>query len=113
MSENDKIGDLKESFKQYVNTNFELKKLEAIEAGSVIEARMISKFLVGLAIILFVFFSSFCLGFYLSFRLGDYYTGFAIIAGFYFFLSLFLLLVRKKLIEKPLLDSIIRKLFKS
>jgi hypothetical protein len=49
-------------------------------------------------------------GFYLSALLGDTFSGFGIIAGFYLLISIILLIGRKRLIEKPLRNKIIRKL---
>jgi len=109
MSEYVKIDGLTESLKQYVGTNIELIQLEIIEHFSVIGASLISIILVGIAGTLFVLFISIGAGFYLSYLLGNYYSGFAIIAGFYLLLFLIMIIGKKKLFEKPLRDKIIQK----
>jgi hypothetical protein len=111
MAEDVKLEELTESVKKYINTNYELLKLQAAERTSVIGSASISMLAIGFIVILFVFFISIYIGFYLSTCLGDSYSGFAIVAGFYFLISLVLILGRKKLLENPLRDKIIRKLF--
>ena len=110
MSDVGKIEEITESLKSYIATNYELIKLKAIERFTVILADLISDFLVGLVIFLFVFFISLWAGFYLSVRLGDNFSGFAIVAGFYFLVGLIMLIMRKKVVEKPLRNKIVRKI---
>ncbi|OFX58328.1 MAG: hypothetical protein A2066_06610 [Bacteroidetes bacterium GWB2_41_8] len=109
----EKLEEITEKLKSYIQTNYELIKLQTIERSSVILAELISNILVGLVVILFVFFLSVCAGFYLSSRLGEYYLGFAIVAGFYFLCSLILIVLRKKLLERPMRDKIITEIFKT
>lgn len=111
MPEFGKIEELTENLKKYIATSYELQKLQAIESSSVFGSGLISSLLVGLVVVLFVFFLSLWAGFYLSASIGDNYSGFLIVAGFYFLFGFILILVRKKLIEKPLRDKIIRKVF--
>lgn len=109
----EKLEEITEKVKSYIQTNYELIKLQTIERSSVILADLISNILVGLVVIMFVFFLSICAGFYLSSLLGDYFLGFAIVAGFYFLCSLILILLRKKLLERPMRDKIITKILKT
>ena len=111
MPEFGKIEELTENLKKYIATSYELQKLQAIESSSVFGSGLISSLLVGLVVVLFVFFLSLWAGFYLSASIGDNYSGFLIVAGFYFLFGFILILVRKKLIERPLQDKIIRKVF--
>ncbi|SDC98741.1 Putative Holin-X, holin superfamily III [Williamwhitmania taraxaci] len=110
MIEQQRLEDLTESAKQYLNTNIELLKFEATERTSVIGSGLISRLLVGMVSLLFVLFISIAAGFYLSELLGDSYSGFLIVAGFYFLLGLILIIGRKKLIETPLRDKFIRSI---
>lgn len=111
MADVGKIEEITEQLKSYVDTNYELIKLKLIERITVILADLISNFFVGLVVFLFVFFMSLWACFYISARLGDNNSGFAIVAGFYFVLGLILLIVRKKTVERPLRNKIIRKIF--
>ena len=110
MSEHVEAEGLTENLKSYINTSLELIKLEVAERSSVIVAGLIGNLLVGVIGVLFVLFFSIGAGFLLSALLHNYYLGFAIIAGFYLLLALILILGKKKLVERPLRDKIIRML---
>lgn len=110
MSGQDKIEVLVESINKYVKTNYELIKLEATERTSVIGSSLISNLLIGLVVILLIFFISLGAGFYISERLGDNYSGFIIVAGFYFIIGFILIIGRRTLMEKPMRNKIIRKI---
>ena len=111
MTEDLKIEELTQGLKRYINTNCELIKFEATERSSVIGSGVISGLLIGLVAMLFVLFISLGAGFYLSARFENLYSGFAVVAGFYFLLGIILVIGRKKLMERPLRDKIIRKIF--
>ncbi len=110
MSELEKIEGLSDSLKQYIQLNYEIVKLEATRKTSEIGSSLLSSLVLGVALFLFAFALSMYVGFYLSALLGDTFSGFGIIAGFYLLVSIILLLARRKLIENPLRDKIIEKL---
>ncbi len=112
MSENGKIEELTKSLKVYVQTNIELVKLEATERISVFGSSLISILLVGFSLFLFVLFISISAGFFLGDYFDDNYTGFILVAGFYFLLTFILIICRKKFIERPIRDRIIRIILK-
>jgi hypothetical protein len=111
MSEHGKIEELTDSLKRYATTSYELIKLEATERSSVIGSGIISSILLGIVGIMVALFVSFAAAFYISARLGDTWSGFAIVGGFYLLLLLILAAGRKSLVEKPLRDKIIRNIF--
>jgi len=113
MPEYNKLEEITDSLKEYLLLNFEILKLEVTERISVIGSSLTAMLLVGLSVFMFVFTMSIGLGFYLSALLGDAYSGFAIIAAFYFLLAIALIVGRKKLIERPLRDKIIEKIMKT
>ncbi len=109
MPEKIKLEELTDGVKTYLQTNIELFKLEATERTSVVGARLISSILVGITLLLFILFLSLSAGFLLGNYFNDLCTGFAIVTGFYFLLTLILLLF-KNIIEKGMRNSIIRRL---
>lgn len=109
----EKLEEISEKLKGYIQTNYELIKLQTIERSSVILDDLISNFLVGQVVMLFIFFSSICVGFYFASLIGEYYIGYTIITGFYFMCSLILRLLRRKLIEGPIRVKIISKILTS
>lgn len=110
MSEFQKMEEFGDSLKKYILLNYDIIKLEVTKKTSEIGSSLFGMLLLGLALFLFVFALSMGVGFYLSYLIGDTFSGFLIIAGFYLIISIILLIGRQKLIEKPLRDKIIRKL---
>jgi len=113
MPEYNKLEEITDSIKEYLLLNLEILKLEATERISQIGASLTAVLLVSVSVFMFVFMLSIGLGFYISAMLGNAYSGFAIIAAFYFVLAILLFIGRKKLIEKPLRDKIIEKTLKN
>ena len=111
MLENNKTEELVENVKKYINTNYELIKLEAIERLSVMISSVFSFLIIGLVLLLFIFFISLMAGFYLSDKCGNTYTGFGIVGLFYFLLAIVLIKTKKKSIEHPVRDRIIKEIF--
>lgn len=110
MDENAKIRDVIKSFKEYYHTCFELWKLQAIDKSSTLGAGIISSVLIGIVVFLFVLFISLFAGLFLSDYLHNTFIGFGIVAAFYLLLGLILIICRKKIIESPIRNIIIRKI---
>jgi hypothetical protein len=108
MQEQGKLETLIEELKKYLTTTLEINKLEAVERSSTVTATMMSGLLIGIVVVLLILFISLWAGFYISAKLGDTYSGFTLVAGFYLLLTVVLFLGRKKLIENPIRDKIIR-----
>lgn len=105
-----KLEELSDDVQQYLLLNLEILKFETINLISIVGSSVISSLIIGLSAFLFIVTLSIGLGFYLSALLGDSYSGFAIIAAFYFLLTIILIVGRKKMIEKPLRNKIIKKI---
>lgn len=111
MIEQDKLEELTENLNKYVKTNFELIKLEATERACVVGSKLIVSLILLVVGCLLVLFISLGASFYLSDYFKNNYIGFVIVAGFYFLIGLILILGKKALVERPLRDKIIRKVF--
>lgn len=109
MQEFKKMEDVGENIKQYVNTNLEIVKLELTNKTSVFGAELVSSIIIGSISFMFLFILSIGVGFYFSELLNNHFYGFIIVAAFYLVLLLIVFLFRKKLIQNPLRDKIIRK----
>jgi len=112
MEEQNKFEEVTESVKKYINTRYELMVLQSTEKASNIGAEAISVILIlklaGLAILIL----SLAVAFYLSYALGDTYSGFLIVGGAYFVIALLLIGFRKSLLTKPFRNTIIKAMFK-
>jgi len=109
MLEQEKIEEVTQSLKIYVNTNYQLAKLQATERASIVGSGLIGGIIIGIVGIFFILFMSVGISFYISSVLGNDYSGFGIVSGFYLLLGIVLIIGRKKMIENPIRDKIVRK----
>lgn len=96
--------------KEYSNNRIELAKLSMVEAIAKAAASVTSNLILFVTFFAFFVFASFALALFIGKILGDYYLGFALMAGFYLLLFILTLLLRKSQIEKPILNQTIKKL---
>ncbi len=107
-----KIDELGSHVKEYMNNRIDSVKLSAAEKGSKLMANMITIALSILVFGLFVLFISFALAFALAKATGELYWGFLIVSGLYLFLGTFVFLFREKLLRLPILNALLKQLFK-
>ena len=88
MQLNEKLEALTDNLKEYVDTNYELVKLEVINHSSDIISRLISSLIVGTALLLFLLFGSLYAAYYFSELLEIDYIGFALVGAFYLLVAL-------------------------
>ncbi|WP_395805676.1 phage holin family protein [Daejeonella sp.] len=101
-----------EKVSDYVNVRKELTLLKTVDKGSQIFANFLSDILVLVFAILAFLFGSFALSFYLSEILGNSYSGFLIVAGFYLLVAIILNSIKDKYLEKKIMNVIIAKFFR-
>jgi ABC-type multidrug transport system permease subunit len=104
------FSDLKDDLIEYVELRSDLTKLTAYEIISKAGVSLISAMALLIFAFFFLFFLFLSLGFYFGKILNSLYQGFGIIAFFYLMLLLIYLMIRKKFIEKPLMNKIIESL---
>jgi hypothetical protein len=112
MEEQNKIEELTDSVKKYVNTRYELMVLKATEKASNIGSELISAVLIVKIASLALLILSLALAFYISATLGDTFSGFLIVGGGYFIIMLILIGFRNSLLKKPFRNMIIKAMFK-
>jgi len=113
MQEQSKLEETVDSIKDYLNTRYELTVLKGSDKVAHTGSNIISFMPIIFLTVLTTFMLSFALAFYLNTVLQSQFYGFLIVGGGYFVIGLFLLLVRKQLLAKPLRNKIIRELFKN
>ena len=109
MQLNEKLEAITDSLKEYVDTNYELIKLEVVNHSSEVISGMITKLIVGFMLALFAFFGSLYAAYYLSDLFAIDYIGFAIVSGFYLILAIFIHLNKRSLIETKVCNNFIQK----
>ncbi|HCS19982.1 MAG TPA: hypothetical protein DIW47_05370 [Bacteroidetes bacterium] len=110
MEEPGKLDVLDDRFKAYLSTSIQLVKLEAIERSSVLVASLFSRLIILVPALIALIFLSIGASFFLAQYVGRYDLGFGIVAGFYVLVTLFLILGRRNITEKPLRNAILNKM---
>ncbi len=108
-----RIESLASHLKEYIDAKIALAKLNLAEKSSKILSNVIATMIVGIIFLFFIFFSSFALGYFLGQKLNNIYFGFLIVAGIYLLLGLIIWFGRERILRVPIMQSIIRQLFKS
>jgi len=104
------FSDLKDDLISYVELRTELTKLSVFEILSKASVSLVSVMTLMIFAFFFLFFLFLSLGFYFGKIFNSLFQGFGIIAIFYLVLMLIYLMLRKKYIERPLIDKIISSL---
>lgn len=99
--------------KEYVNTRIENVKFNAAEKSSGVAANTIAGIVVGIVFLFFLTFLSIAGALALSDWIGASWSGFLIVAGIYLALGLGVWFGRQKLLRIPIMNSMIRQLFKN
>lgn len=106
------ISDLIDKTKEYVNVRADILKLTAAEKTSkAIAAAVVGSILLvcGLFALLFL---SFFAGYYISEKMGNPAIGFLIVALFYIIVGLLIFFTKANMIEKPIINSVVKSFFK-
>ncbi|RFZ83012.1 phage holin family protein [Mucilaginibacter terrenus] len=100
-----------EQLKEYVETRLKLLKLEAIEKSTSVIANVVVDLVVVISLMLTFLFASFTLALFLGEVFHSYWKGFGCVALIYLLLAV-VLIVAKKPIERPIVNILVRKLFR-
>jgi len=101
-----------DQLKEYTETRLKLLKYEVIDRSTSVLASVATDLFVVIILVLAFLFLSFALAFYLGELFGKlYYLGFTIVAILYVIVAIIINWQRAK-IQKPIVNLLIRKLFK-
>jgi len=103
------IESLLEKGEQYGKTTLELIKLKTLDKSADVVSDTVSWLIVIVFAILFFLILNIGVALWIGDLLGKSYNGFFVVAGFYLILALLCVIFRKKLIKKPVNNSIITK----
>lgn len=106
------FSDLKNLIIEYITNKLEIAKLSAYEKIAKIIALIFSGIVLVFVFFFTIVFLSLLAGFYFSEFYGSNFYGFGIVAVAYSIVFLILLLFRKQLLEKFIINAVIRILFK-
>lgn len=111
MVDNQKLNELVEETRAYLEAKVELSKLQLIEVTSNHFSNVMSAFIIGGVALIFMIILSFFAGIALSDLFDNRTLGFGTVAGFYFLLFICLVIFRKKLLKSPIQNAAIKSFF--
>jgi hypothetical protein len=105
------FAELKQLIIEYLESKLKLLKIAAYEKIAKVTAVVFSSILIAFSIFFMFFFLNIAGGFFFGELLNSNAYGFLVMFGIYFTIFLLLVLFRKKLVEKFIINKIIQKLF--
>lgn len=99
----DKAGD-------YSKTTAELLQLNAIDKSAEVISSLAVKLAISSVVAMFIFFISIGIALLIGENMGNYYSGFFIVAGGYIFIAILLYIFRKHWIKIPVSNAIITQM---
>lgn len=108
MSDQNELGRLAASFREYVKLQVEILKLELVQRISALAAKLVSAIMLALLAMFALIGVTIGAGFYLGERFESNALGFLAIGGFYIFLFLLFFLFGDRIIQAPVRDKIIQ-----
>ncbi len=107
------IEILYKDFRKYLDLKFDYYKLDIIERLVMLLTKIFSAAVVWIISIMFAFYASMTLGFFLGDLLGATYLGFLIVSGVILLVGGIIVLLRKKIITNPLINALIEVVVKT
>ena len=108
----EKLEDLTDHVKEYINTRVEITKLHLAEKTSMVISNLIAVTIVAVLFLFVIVFGSIAGAWALSEWIGKTYSGFLIVAGCYLLLGIIVWIAKDKLIRFPVMNAIIKQLQK-
>jgi len=105
------INKIKKDVQEYVETRLDLTRLHVAENLSRIISSAATIAIIGYMLFLILLFVSFAAGYFLAARLQSNVMGFLCVAGFYLILLVVFVLFRKQIVERPVIQAIIKLFF--
>jgi hypothetical protein len=97
---------------EYLKTNIQLIKLQAVGKASHIIATVLSQLILLIIAVFFMLFLNIGIALWIGSLLGKLCYGFFIVAAFYVLIGLVFIIFKKKMIKKPINNFLIKELLK-
>lgn len=112
MEDKDRFKETYDQLLAYLKERFELLRLDLAERAAREASSLASKLILAVLLFIGVLFLSITLALYLGEIWDSYGLGFGTVGGGFIFLFLIVALLRRSLIQRPLMNGIIRTIFK-
>jgi len=103
--------DSKQALEKYIQSRMLLIKLQGVEKISKLSAAMFSGLLIGILSFFVILFLSIMAAWYFGELLGSPFKGFGIICAFYILALVLVLVFRKKVLQKTIINTVINIFF--
>jgi len=107
----DELNDLRKDVLEYIEVRIDLIRLHTAENIAKIFSNAAVAVVIGYLMFLIIMFISLAAGFFIGTLLGSNELGFLCVAGFYLVFLLLFLVFRKRIVERPVVRSVIKLLF--
>jgi len=107
----EEINKIKNDIQDYIEVKVDLVRLQLAEKLSGIISKTASIVVISYLVFFILMFLSVAAGYFFASLLGSNELGFLCVAGLYSFLLIIFLILRKKIIEKPIIKAIVKLLF--
>lgn len=107
----EEFKDIKNDLQEYIEVRLNLIKLHTAENISRILSQTATFAIVGYLMFFILLFFSFAVGFFLAERFHSNELGFLTVAGIYLILLILFLIVRKRIIERPIIKIVVKLFF--
>ena len=104
---------LYKDFRKYIDLKLDYYKLDLIERLVLLLTKIFSIAVIWVVVIMFAFYASMTLGFFLGDLLGAYYWGFLIVSGVILLFGSIIILFRRPIITNPIINVLIEAVFKT
>ena len=105
------LGNIKKEILEYMDVRFDLIRLHTAENLSRFISKAVIMLVISCLLCMILLFLSIAAGFLLSSRLHSNELGFLCVAGFYIMLLAVFLLLKKQIVERPVIQSIVKLFF--
>lgn len=109
-NQSNSVHSLFERAGDYLETRIDLLKLQAVDRSSELISSLVSRLIIALILVLFIFLLNIGVAMWLGDIIGNAYAGFFIVAGFYALVCIIVYAARKKLLQTPVGNKLIKKM---
>jgi len=105
------IDNIRKEIREYIDVKLDLVRLHTAEHLSRLLSSASTMMIAGYLLFFILLFLSFAGGFFLGSVLHSNEAGFLCVAGFYILVLIIFLIFRKQIVEKPIIQAMVRLLF--
>ncbi|TRX70794.1 phage holin family protein [Carboxylicivirga sp. M1479] len=107
----EEVNEVKDDLEDYINARLDMTKLHAAENLSRFVSGMVVKVALSYLFFFVLLFASLAMAFWLNHILENDSIGFLLVASFYMLIAIIFYLLRKSLIQRPIIQSFIQLFF--